>query len=168
MHVSYLVLSFVHGMPNQGVSWKKLFIKCQFSNIEHDRCRVECLERVETMWETLQNKFIWERGMGLCNYNSWVVHWLARLTRTLTKSGSIPFQYNIVREGFSKPNMIRSHLRAASKLEALDALMWISWMNILVDKKLIGVMSYWYDKIWGADKLTLVNDMVVWYTCNFL
>jgi hypothetical protein len=50
-------------------------------------------------------------------------------------------------EGFSKNNLIKSHLRTSLKLETLDALMCISWANIPLEKS-IGMQWCLFGETW--------------------
>ena len=111
---------------------ERLFVKFQTSEEEQDRCRGECLEMVETMREMIPNKSLFEAWEFACTTPEWSINWPG-LNNLWRRVMVIPVSTAICERGFSKQNLIKSHLRSYLKLETLDALMRISCANIPVE-----------------------------------
>ena len=99
---------------------------------EQDRCRGECLEMVETMREMILNKSLFEAWEFVGTTPQWSTNWhgLSNLWRRVMV---IPVSTTTCERGFSKQNLIKSHLRTHLQLEISGALMRISCANIPVE-----------------------------------
>jgi hypothetical protein len=111
---------------------ERLFVKFQSLEEEEDWCRGECLEMVETMREMISNKSLFEVWEFVGTTLEWSINWLG-LNNLWRRVMVIPVSTAICERGFSKQNLIKSHLRTSLKLEILDALMCVSCANIPVD-----------------------------------
>jgi hypothetical protein len=62
--------------PFQLNNWlDNLYDKFQVLNDECNRCRGECFKMVETIWETISNKFLWEAWDYANNIIEWLTIW---------------------------------------------------------------------------------------------
>ena len=102
------------------------------SKEEQYRCWGECLEMVETMREMIPNKYLFGAWEFASTTPEWSINWhgLSNLWRRVMV---IPVSNAICERGFSKQNLIKSHLRTSLKLGTLDAFMRISCANIPVE-----------------------------------
>ncbi len=87
---------------------------------------------MKTMREMIPNKSLFEAWEFAGTTPEWSTNWpgLSNLWRRVMV---IPVSTAICERGFSKQNLIKSHLRTSLKLETLDALMRISCANIPVE-----------------------------------
>jgi hypothetical protein len=111
---------------------ERLFVKFQTFEIKQDWCQGECLEMVEIVKEIILNKSLFEAWEFAGTTPEWSINWhgLGNLWRRVMV---IPMSTTICERGFSKLNLIKSHLRTSLKLGSLDALMHISCTNISVE-----------------------------------
>ncbi len=84
------------------------------------------------MREMIPNKSLFEAWEFAGTTPEWSINWLG-LSNLWRRVMVIRVSTAICERGFSKQNLIKSHLRTSLKLETLDALMRISCANIPVE-----------------------------------
>ena len=87
-------------------------------------CRGECLEMVEIMREIIPNKSLFEAWEFAGTTPERPINWLG-LSNLWRRVMVIPVSTTICERGFSRQNLIKSHLCTSLKLETLVALMCI-------------------------------------------
>jgi hypothetical protein len=99
--------------------------------LKSGRCRGECLDMVKTLREIIPNKSLFEAWEFASTTPKRPINWHG-LSNLWKRIMMIPVSIVICERGFSKQNLIKSHIRTNLKLETLDALMCISCANLFV------------------------------------